>query len=119
MAPIVRKKILVKGVVQGVGFRPHVYKLAAEYALGGWVRNDASGVTIEAEGPGPSVEEFIKDISRRRPAAARVDSVFSRAVAPAGDKTFTITKSGGKAPAAAIIPADLALCADCRRELLD
>ena len=105
--------------MQGVGFRPHVYKLAAEYALGGWVRNDASGVTIEAEGPGPSVEEFIKDISRRRPAAARVDSVVSRAVAPAGDTTFTITKSGGKAPAAAIIPADLALCADCRSELMD
>ncbi|HAN04756.1 MAG TPA: carbamoyltransferase HypF [Elusimicrobia bacterium] len=119
MAPIVRKKILVKGVVQGVGFRPHVYKLAAEYALGGWVRNDASGVTIEAEGPGPDVEAFIRDLDGRRPAAARVDSVVSRAVAPVGGKTFAITKSGGKAPAAAIIPADLALCSDCRRELLD
>lgn len=118
MAPIVRKKILVKGVVQGVGFRPHVYKLAAEYALGGWVRNDASGVTIEAEGPGPDVEAFIRDLDGRRPAAARVDSVVSRAVAPAGDKQFIIARSGGKAPAAAIIPADLALCADCRRELL-
>jgi len=115
---IVRKKILVKGVVQGVGFRPHVYKLAAEYALGGWVRNDASGVTIEAEGPGPDVEAFIRDLDGRRPAASRVDSVVSRAVPPVGGKTFAITKSGGKAPAAAIIPADLALCADCRRELL-
>lgn len=119
MATIVRKKILVKGVVQGVGFRPHVYKLAAEYRLGGWVRNDASGVTIEAEGPGPSVEAFIRDISARRPAAARVDSVVSRAVPAAGEKAFSIAKSGGKAPAAAIIPADLALCPDCRRELLD
>jgi len=119
MPPIVRKKILVKGVVQGVGFRPHVYKLAAEYSLAGWVKNDASGVTIEAEGPGPAVEAFIKAVSARRPAAARVDSVVSRAVVPAGDKEFVITKSGGKVPASAIIPADLALCADCRGELLD
>ncbi len=118
MPSIVRKKILVKGVVQGVGFRPHVYKLAAEYALAGWVKNDASGVTIEAEGPGPDVEAFIRDLDGRRPAAARVDSVVSRSVAPRGDKEFIIAKSGGKAPAAAIIPADLALCADCRRELL-
>ena len=119
MASAVRKHILVKGVMQGVGFRPHVYKLAAEYKLGGWVKNDASGVTIEAEGRAPAVEAFIKAIAARRPAASRVDSLVSRAVAATGERTFSITKSGGKAPAAAIIPADLALCADCRRELLD
>lgn len=118
MPSIIRKRILVTGVVQGVGFRPHVYKLAAEYSLAGWVKNDASGVTIEAEGPGPRVEAFVTAVSARRPAAARVDSVVSRSIAPAGDKNFIIAKSGGKAPAAAIIPADLALCADCRRELL-
>ena len=117
MAALVRKKILVKGVVQGVGFRPHIYKLAAEYALSGWVRNDAAGVTIEAEGPGPAVAAFINDISRRRPAAARVDSVLSSALPPSGGKGFAISKSGGGAAAAAIIPADLALCPDCRREL--
>lgn len=118
MPTIVRKKILVKGVVQGVGFRPHVYKLAAEHKVGGWVKNDASGVTIEAEGPGPGVEAFIRDISGRKPAAARVDSVAVSAARPRGERAFRITKSGGKAPAAAIIPADLALCGDCRRELL-
>jgi len=117
MPPLVRKQILVQGVVQGVGFRPHVYKLAAEYSLSGWVKNDASGVTIEAEGPGPDVEAFIRDLAGRRPAAARVDSVVSRALPTAGDKKFIIAKSGGKALAVAIIPADLALCADCRREL--
>ncbi|MBI5742928.1 MAG: carbamoyltransferase HypF [Elusimicrobia bacterium] len=118
MPPPVRKKILVKGVVQGVGFRPHVYKLASEYSLGGWVKNDAAGVTIEAEGPGRDVEAFIRDLSARRPAAARVDSVSVSAARPEGSKAFLIARSGGKAPAAAIIPADLALCADCRRELL-
>ncbi len=110
---------MVKGVVQGVGFRPHVYKLALERALGGWVKNDASGVTIEAEGPGGEVEAFVKDISRRRPAAARIDSVSSFSLPVSGKKTFFIAKSGGRAPASAMIPADLALCTDCRRELLD
>jgi len=118
MSPIVRKKILVKGVVQGVGFRPHVYKLALERGLGGWVKNDASGVTIEAEGPRESVLGFIKDISLRRPAAARIDSVSAAGRPVSGEKNFSIAKSGGRAPATAMIPADLALCADCRRELL-
>ncbi len=119
MARIIRKKILITGVVQGVGFRPHIYKLALEGALGGWVKNDASGVTIEAEGPAAEVGKFIREISRRKPAAARIDSVSSSDLAPAGQKDFAIAKSGGKAPASAIIPADLALCADCRRDLLD
>jgi hydrogenase maturation protein HypF len=119
VAPIVRKKILVKGVVQGVGFRPHIYKLAAERALSGWVKNDASGVTIEAEGPAGEVAAFIAEISSRKPAASRIDSVSVSAAKARGKKIFLITKSGGKAPAAAIIPADLALCGDCRRELTD
>lgn len=118
MVKPVRKKILVKGVVQGVGFRPHVYKLAVEHSLSGWVKNDASGVTIEAEGPSRSVEAFTRDISRRKPAASRVDSVSSRKVKALGAKSFAIAKSGGKVPAAAMIPADLALCDDCRGEML-
>ncbi|MDP2864826.1 MAG: acylphosphatase, partial [Elusimicrobiota bacterium] len=119
MSRIVRKKILIRGVVQGVGFRPHVYKLALARGLGGWVKNDASGVTIEAEGPGAAIGEFIKDISRRSPPASRIDSVFSSPLPATGEKKFSIAGSGGRAPAAAIIPADLALCGDCRRELLD
>ena len=119
MSKIVRKKILIKGVVQGVGFRPHVYKLALRGGLGGWVKNDASGVTIEVEGPGAALSEFIKDISRRSPPASRIDSVSSSPLPATGEKKFSIAGSGGRAPAAAIIPADLALCGDCRRELLD
>jgi len=105
-------------VVQGVGFRPHIYKLAAAHALGGWVKNDAAGVTIEAEGRPAGVETFIREIALKKPPAARVDSVSVRAIRPAGEKTFFISRSGGKAAAAAIIPADLALCPDCRREML-
>ncbi|MEI7529414.1 MAG: carbamoyltransferase HypF [Elusimicrobiota bacterium] len=116
---IIRERITVKGVVQGVGFRPHIYKLAAAYSLSGWVKNDAAGVTIEAEGAPDRVAGFIRDISLKKPAAARVDSVAHSAVRPAGDSSFLISKSGGRARAAAIIPADLALCPDCRRELYD
>jgi hydrogenase maturation protein HypF len=118
MAPRVRKQILVKGVVQGVGFRPHIYKLAAAHSLAGWVKNDAAGVTIEAEGGAAAVDAFIREITLKKPPAARVDSLSVRSLKPAGDAGFLITRSGGSAPAAAIIPADLALCADCRRELL-
>ncbi|HNW45248.1 MAG TPA: carbamoyltransferase HypF [Elusimicrobiales bacterium] len=119
MPVILRKRITVKGVVQGVGFRPHVFKLAAAYALSGWVKNDAAGVTIEAEGAPGSLAGFIRDIGAKKPAAARVDSVAHSALRPAGGKNFRILKSGGRAQASAIIPADLALCEDCRREMAD
>ena len=119
MSKKIRKRILIKGVVQGVGFRPHVYKLASAHSISGWVKNDASGVTVEAEGPAGKLEHFIRDISRLKPPASRVDSVSVSGLALVGEKVFSINKSGGRAPASAIIPSDLALCADCRGELLD
>lgn len=119
MLKVIRKRILVTGVVQGVGFRPHIYKLAHACSLSGWVKNDASGVTIEAEGPAAELDAFIGDISRKKPAASRVDAVSFSGVPVVGEKEFVIAKSGGRAAASAIIPADLALCADCRGELLD
>ncbi len=119
MSRIIRKKILIKGVVQGVGFRPHVYRLALERHLSGWVKNDASGVTIEAQGPGVELERFIGDLENRKPPAARIDSLTATSRPSGPGKSFSIIKSGGKIKAAARIPADLALCADCRRELLD
>ena len=119
MSKIIRKKILIKGVVQGVGFRPHVYKLALERRLSGWVRNDAAGVTIEAQGRRSDIGLFIKHLSTRKPPAARIDSLRA-SVLPAGAAgDFTIIKSGGKTQAEARIPPDLALCSDCRRELLN
>ena len=119
MSKDIRKRILIKGVVQGVGFRPHVYKLAVERRLAGWVKNDAAGVTIEAQGPEAELAGFIRELQTRRPPAARIDSLKTSALPLKGDKSFTIIKSGGKTKAGARIPADLALCADCRRELLD
>ncbi len=119
MSPVLRKRIFIKGVVQGVGFRPHVYRLALERRLSGWVKNDASGVTIEAQGAGGELSRFIKDLKIRKPPAARIDSLITSDRPIGTDKCFAIVKSGGKAEAQARIPADLALCADCRGELLD
>ena len=118
MSPIVRNKILIKGVVQGVGFRPHVYKLALKRRLSGWVRNDASGVTIEAQGRAEDLGLFIKDLQTRKPPAARIDSLKASTLKVGAGGDFAIIKSGGKTKTEARIPPDLALCADCRRELL-
>ena len=118
MNKILRKRIIVKGVVQGVGFRPAVYRLASARKLSGWVKNDASGVTIEAQGPSPEVALFIGELRTRRPPASRIDSVSVFSVRPAAAGLFEILKSGGAEKAGTVIPADLALCGDCRREML-
>ncbi len=117
MSLIIRKRILIKGVVQGVGFRPHVYRLAVVRRLSGWVKNDASGVTIEAQGAAEDLRLFIKELESRKPPAAAIDSLRASVIARAADADFTIIKSGGNTSAEAQIPADLALCPDCRREL--
>ncbi len=119
MSGIIRKKIIIKGVVQGVGFRPHVYKLALERRLSGWVRNDSAGVTIEAQGRTADLDRFIKELEARRPPAARIDSLKTSALKKGAGGDFTIIKSGGRTKTEARIPPDLALCPDCRRELLD
>ncbi|MEW5905774.1 MAG: carbamoyltransferase HypF [Elusimicrobiota bacterium] len=115
----IRKKIIVKGVVQGVGFRPNVYKLALENRISGWVRNDLGGVTIEAQGPAPAVEAFISGIRHKSPPQSRIDSLAVSALKPGPSGPFTIKESASAGSSSAIIPADLGLCGDCRREMLD
>ena len=119
MPKIIRKKILIKGVVQGVGFRPHVYKLALKRRLSGWVRNDASGVTIDVQGRSTDLQLFIKELKTRKPPAARIDSLNASVLPPVAAGGFAIIKSGRNTKAEARIPPDLALCADCRREISD
>jgi len=113
----------VRGVVQGVGFRPFVHRVATRLGLRGWVRNDSEGVLIRAAGPAPAVEELVRALSEDAPPAARVRELEAR---PAGEDdpgpaaSFTIAPSGpGRLPVATAIPPDLALCRDCRSELLD
>lgn len=117
-API-RQRILVRGVVQGVGFRPFIYRHARDLGLAGWVANTASGVTIEAEGAEFAVARLIKAILTKPPASARVDAAEITAVAPSGEATFVIRDSEAGGAHTADVPVDLATCDDCLAELLD
>ena len=85
--------IRVRGVVQGVGFRPFVYRLARQTELSGWVRNDATGVLIHVEGPGDRLEQFRALLPGQIPAGAFVSGVSCVEAMPAGDTTFRILPS--------------------------
>lgn len=118
-ATIVGRRLVVRGIVQGVGFRPFVYRLATELGLAGWVRNDAAGVTIEVVGAAAAVAAFTRRASDDAPPLARVDSV-SVATCPAGTVVagFAIRASdhiGARATTA--IGPDTAVCDDCLAEL--
>jgi len=120
-APVIpaRQRIEIRGVVQGVGFRPFVYRLATELALDGWVRNDAAGVTIEVEGDSARVDRMVRRLSDEAPALARVDSIsLSACGADRPARGFAILESGAGRATTAIGP-DSAVCADCLAELFD
>ncbi len=109
----------VRGVVQGVGFRPFVYRLATEEALAGFIGNDTGGVRIEIEGPVERVEAFRRRLQAEAPPLARIDSVTARKVSAKQEKEFRIVASATHGRVSTGIPADAATCADCLRELLD
>ncbi len=121
--PICDSVIRVRGTVQGVGFRPFVYRIAHELGLRGWVRNDHEGVLIRIVGAATQRDSLITHLRDDAPPAARVTAIecveATPEVAPVGEH-FAIDQSDTTArPTCAAVPADLALCADCRRELLD
>ena len=115
----VRRAVLVCGVVQGVGFRPFVYRLAFEEGLAGFIGNDTDGVTIEVEGPEERVEAFLDRLRAEAPPLARIDSIVARDVTAIGEVGFRIVASEVLGPVSTGIPADAATCRDCLRELLD
>lgn len=112
-------KIKVNGVVQGVGFRPHVYRLAQDCNLNGWVLNSASGVLIQAEGPLPQLEEFKNRLVEEAPPLASIRSFEVEEVACGHYQDFTIKASLASQENTALIPPDIAVCTDCRREVRD
>ncbi len=114
-----RLALEIRGIVQGVGFRPFVHRLASRLRLGGFVRNHAGGVTIEVEGPPDCLQQFERELTSSAPSLARIDGVVARQVALHGDRSFHIeTSQTGGVVALAISP-DLATCAPCLRELFD
>ena len=109
----------MRGAVQGVGFRPFVYRLATELGLSGWVLNDVRGVEVEVEGTAPSLEAFLARLRADAPPRAVVRSVHASWLEPAGFASFEIRRStGGGEKSVAVLP-DLATCDDCLAELDD
>jgi len=114
-----RVALLVRGVVQGVGFRPFVYRLALEGGLAGFIGNDTDGVTIEIEGQQERVAAFVARLRAEQPLLARIDSVAERELVLVGERGFRIVASEVLGRVSTGIPADAATCPDCLRELLD
>ncbi|MHB9863977.1 carbamoyltransferase HypF [Streptomyces sp. YIM S03343] len=114
-----RRRVVVQGVVQGVGFRPYVHALATSLRLTGHVTNTPDGVLAEVEGDAGDIARFCARIAPDAPPLARVDTVDHHEVPATGDIAFTILASHGTGPARTLIPPDTATCADCLRELAD
>lgn len=114
---MIHAQIRVSGQVQGVGFRPFVYKLAQELGLAGWVRNDSEGVEIAVEGEQPLVMQLIARLQSEPPALARVEKVtHDLAHTTTGLQGFSITESKAGKVLTGIAP-DMAICPDCLREM--
>jgi hydrogenase maturation protein HypF len=116
---IVREQLRVRGAVQGVGFRPFVYRLATGLGLSGWVENTAEGVRIEVEGPAAFVESFGRRVTAEAPPNAAVQSVDVARVEVGGPAGFAIRSSDGGGTVSTVVLPDLAMCAACRKELED
>ncbi len=118
----VDRLVRVRGTVQGVGFRPFVQRTAVRLGLRGWVRNDAQGVLAHVSGEHRAVMSFVRALAEEAPPAARVTAVEMSVEidsVPVGDDFTIVTSEPTVGPITTAVPADLAICGDCRRELLD
>lgn len=112
--------IHVTGIVQGVGFRPFIYRLAKRHVVNGWVLNAADGVTIHAEGESDLLDEFVLEISENAPAASRVEEIELKEVPLQDFTSFEIRFSDEtEVEKTTLVSPDLGICDDCARELFD
>jgi hydrogenase maturation protein HypF len=114
-----REKIHVNGIVQGVGFRPFVYRLAQECRLGGFVNNSSDGVLIEVEGTPEALGKFHLRLRQEAPPLSRIVNLTIQETTPIGETSFSIIASRRDAQPVAFISPDVSICPDCRRELFD
>ena len=115
----VRREIRVSGIVQGVGFRPFVFRLATELDLSGTISNTSAGVTIEIQGPTEPVESFLLRLPQEAPTLSRITDVAVRELPCNGDREFQILASRVGETVRTLISPDVAICDDCLRELFD
>ena len=117
--PITAADLHVNGIVQGVGFRPAVYKLAVREGLAGWVLNASDGVRIHLEGPAPTTARFAQVLRDEAPAAARIEQLICTPSQIEGLEGFTIKFSDADAQTSTLVSPDLATCPRCADELFD
>lgn len=112
-------KIIVRGRVQGVGFRPFVYQLAQKMGLKGTVQNNMDGVRIIWEGSGAAIRKALEELKLSPPRLSRIDTVVAEQIAAEGRGTFSILPSDRTGKSSLVIPIDSAVCDDCLREMRD
>jgi hydrogenase maturation protein HypF len=115
----VRQQIEVSGIVQGVGFRPFVYRLASDRQLAGAIKNTATGVVIEVQGTQADVDDFLAHLSSDAPPLARITNIVHHEIPCTSDTAFRIAGSDSGSEAHTLISPDVAVCPDCLRELFD
>jgi hydrogenase maturation protein HypF len=114
-----RRAILIRGIVQGVGFRPFVYNLATRLGLRGFVKNQTGSVRIEIEGEPLSLERFVTEVANRPPPLALIEHLSCEPQTPRGEHDFRIEHSEADAVSPVFISPDVATCAECLVELFD
>jgi len=116
----IRKNIIIKGIVQGVGFRPFIHKLVQNYNLSGWVLNSNQGVEMDIEGKREELNNFISDIKKKLPPLARIEKIEVNQLPLIGYKGFSIKKSIVKEEDGfVLVSPDISICKDCLQELFD
>jgi hydrogenase maturation protein HypF len=114
-----RLRLTIGGIVQGVGFRPFIYRLAHDLALGGWIVNAPHGVIIELEGDSAALAAFLARLPHEKPAHALITHLEQQPIPPCGETAFEIRHSHADGAKTALILPDLATCPDCLHELFD
>jgi hydrogenase maturation protein HypF len=116
---VARARIQVEGAVQGVGFRPFIFRLARELSLEGSVLNDTRGVVIEVQGDRSRLETFLRRLEREKPAPASIDEIRPSWLKPRAITGFRIERSAGEGAPKVQIPPDIATCSECLGEVFD
>ena len=114
-----RVRLRLRGIVQGIGFRPFVHNLAAELGLGGWVLNSSSGLVTEVEGEPSAVESFLSTVTENPPPLAWIQDSKLEEIEPSGETAFVIRPSAPVTGEFALISPDVAACDDCVRDFTD
>jgi hydrogenase maturation protein HypF len=114
-----RIQVTIRGAVQGVGFRPFIYRLATDLGLTGWVNNSSQGVFVEVEGEQEQLQIFLRRVEQDKPSHSLIQSMETVFLNPVGYPSFQIHQSDESGVKAAFILPDIATCSDCLREIFD